>query len=273
MKFCYIDESGTGDEPYAVMVGIVVDAKRMHLTKTHWSQLLETLSDIAGKEVAEIHTRDFYAGNGPWRGLDGNLRARIIDLIFGWLAERKHHLVFSAVDKAKFYSEFKDEAQQQDVKTLWRFLGLHVALSLQKYHQKEDNCKGHTVLIVDNEEKEKVRFCDLLRNPPSWTDSYYGRRKKQDRLDQIVDVPYFGDSEDVALLQLADLVAYFVRRHIEIQEKAVAPKYKGEDMKVAGWFEQARDRCIPVSNMYMKKGRCDCADLFHKYAPSCIQTM
>lgn len=33
MKFCYVDESGTGDEPYAVMVGIVVDTQRMHVTK------------------------------------------------------------------------------------------------------------------------------------------------------------------------------------------------------------------------------------------------
>lgn len=33
MKLCYCDESGTGNEPVAVMVGIVVDTKRMHLTK------------------------------------------------------------------------------------------------------------------------------------------------------------------------------------------------------------------------------------------------
>jgi len=31
MKFCYLDESGIGDEPYAVMVGIIVDAQRMHV--------------------------------------------------------------------------------------------------------------------------------------------------------------------------------------------------------------------------------------------------
>ena len=48
MKFCYCDESGTGDEPIAVMVGIVVDAQRMHLTKADWAELLETLSQLLG---------------------------------------------------------------------------------------------------------------------------------------------------------------------------------------------------------------------------------
>jgi|GEM_PF-2882739 hypothetical protein len=33
MKFCYFDESGMGEEPYLVIVGIIVDATRMHITK------------------------------------------------------------------------------------------------------------------------------------------------------------------------------------------------------------------------------------------------
>ena len=44
MKFCYLDESGTGHEPFAVMVGIIVDSHRMHLTKKDWADLLLKLS-------------------------------------------------------------------------------------------------------------------------------------------------------------------------------------------------------------------------------------
>jgi len=43
MKFCYIDESGTGDEPYAVMIGVIVDSSRMHVTKKDWAELLSIL--------------------------------------------------------------------------------------------------------------------------------------------------------------------------------------------------------------------------------------
>ena len=101
MKFVYIDESGTGDEPYAVMVGVIVDAQRMRPTKNYWKDLLSALSDIIGKKIEEIHTRDFYSGNWKWRNLEGEKRAKIINTIFNWLRERKHDIVFTAVDKKK----------------------------------------------------------------------------------------------------------------------------------------------------------------------------
>lgn len=102
MKFCYCDETGTGSEPFAVMVGVIVDSQRMHLTKEHWSKLLARLSSTVGRNIEELHTRDFYAGNGVWRCLKGAGRAKIITDVCTWLAERKHHLVYTALDKTKF---------------------------------------------------------------------------------------------------------------------------------------------------------------------------
>ena len=101
MKFCYLDESGTGEEPIAVMAGVITDATRMRVTKTHWANLLQRLSEIIGRSIQEIHTRDFYSGNSPWRELDGIQRADIITAIFNWLQERKHSVVFAAVDKGR----------------------------------------------------------------------------------------------------------------------------------------------------------------------------
>jgi len=47
MKFCYIDESGTGGQDFAVMTGIIVDARRMHVTKQEWDGLLSHLSSLS----------------------------------------------------------------------------------------------------------------------------------------------------------------------------------------------------------------------------------
>jgi len=52
------------------MAGIIVNAYRMAPTKADWNSLLQ-LSEIVGREISEIHTKDFYPGNSPWRGLDG----------------------------------------------------------------------------------------------------------------------------------------------------------------------------------------------------------
>jgi hypothetical protein len=66
MKFCYCDESGTGDEPIAVMVGVIVDATRMHVTKSDWSALLVRLSHIVEKKspkyIRETYTPEMMLG-------------------------------------------------------------------------------------------------------------------------------------------------------------------------------------------------------------------
>ncbi len=55
------------------MVGILVDIHRMHITKDERTGLLGYLSEVAHREVTELHTRNFYAGNGIWREVDGPL--------------------------------------------------------------------------------------------------------------------------------------------------------------------------------------------------------
>lgn len=277
MKFVYLDESGIAEEPIGIMVGVIADSYRMRPTKEAWNGLLAALSQIIGKPIDEIHTRDFYSGNSPWRDLKGNQRSAIISEIFKWLQSRKHAIIFSAVDKAKFQASFNDEAVAPEVGTLWRFLALHVALSLQKYFQgaprgknRTVNQKGNFVLIFDNEEREEKRFTDLLLDAPDWTDSYYSRLPKQEKMNQIVDVPHFVDSKDVGLIQLADFICFFLRKHVELQMGYAEPKYDDEIMKVSGWAEQILGQSIPKNNCYLSRGRCACADFFCKYAPDII---
>jgi hypothetical protein len=270
MKFCYLDESGTGEEPIAVMAGVVTDAIRMRVTKIHWANLLSVLSNIIGRDIQEIHTCDFYSGNSPWRELNGNQRSEIISSIFAWLRDRKHHVVFTAVNKQIFEEQFHKEPFADSIRSLWQFMALHITLSLQKHLQKEQKNKGNFVLILDNKEKEKARFTDSVLNPPDWTDSYYARNEKQDKLDQIVDVPHFVDSRDVGLIQLADFICFFLRKHIELQLGFVKPAYKDEIAKVELWADQILAQSIPKTCMYLSKGRCNAADLFYRYAPACI---
>ena len=58
------------------MIGVLVDATRMHITKLDWCDLLRRLSALSGREITELHTRNFYAGNGPWRNLDGPTKSQ-----------------------------------------------------------------------------------------------------------------------------------------------------------------------------------------------------
>jgi hypothetical protein len=106
-------------------------------------------------------------------------------------------------------------------------------------------------------------------NPPAWTDTYYDRGAKQERLDQIVDAPYFADSKVVPLLQVADFIAFFVRRHLEL-ETGDPERYAGEKDKVAGWVKKALQRS-ELRAAYPRKGRCGCCQLFYDYAPAYLR--
>jgi uncharacterized protein DUF3800 len=273
MKFCYVDESGTGNEPIAVMVGIVVDSQRMHLTKEHWQGLLNHLSEIIQHEIAEIHTRDFYSGNGIWRNIDGNSRAMVISAIFEWLRDRKHHIVYASADRERYQQGVKSNIIPRKLNTIWRYLAFHLMLSMQKAYQKERKNKGNTIFIFDNEYKEEKRFIDLINNSPEWSDTYYKFRGSGRRLDQIIDVPYFGDSKDVGMIQVADFVAYFLRRYAEIKEDHIPAKYSDEERRVTGWASVIADRSIGKQYIYLSKGRCKCSELFYTFASRSIRSL
>jgi hypothetical protein len=57
MKLCYCDETGTGEEPFAVLLGVVVDASRMHVTKNDWASFLAQLSEMVGQEFQELNKK------------------------------------------------------------------------------------------------------------------------------------------------------------------------------------------------------------------------
>lgn len=270
MKFCYLDESGTGYERYAVLVGIVVDGTRMHVTKSHWNELLDLLSTIVQRPVREFHTKKFYGGRGIWSEIDGDERTEIITTILSWFAERHHHVVYSAVDNESFESNFNIHHFSTDIGTLWRMMAFHVTLALQKNFQSEARNKGNTVLVFDNKETDQEQFTNLVLNPPGWSDSYYGLGKNESPLDQIIDVPHFVDSEHVGLIQVADLIAFILRRYLEVVDGGMPERYAGETTRLNGWSEQIFEQSIPKSSIYPSRNICNAAQYFRDFAPESI---
>ncbi len=271
MKFCYIDESGTGQEQIAVMVGIITDHHRMRPTKSDWNDLLSRLSHAAGRRIPEIHTHELYAGNSPFRNLQPQQRADLINSIFNWLSDRKHSIVFTALDKSAFMANRGQEPFYQDLGSLWRHMAFHIALSLQKYHQTFDKNKGNCVMIFDNKVHDQTEFTKLILNPPDWSDTYYKKGKKQDKLDQIIDVPHFVDSKQVGLIQLADFLCYFLRKHLELSHNYTQPKFVGEDTVMSGYANQTLKLAIPKANIFLSKSRCPAADYFYRYSSTHVR--
>jgi hypothetical protein len=102
-------------------------------------------------------------------------------------------------------------------------------------------------------------------------DTYYDKKPKQEKMSQIVDVPHFVDSKQVGLIQLSDFICFFLRRYIELKLNMVQPAYKDEIRNIQKWINLIFARSIPKNNIFMNKGRCECANLFYEYAPTIIK--
>jgi hypothetical protein len=192
------------------------------------------------------------------------------DSVFG---PRKHHIVYTSVLKESFRRAFVAGHIPDELHTPWRLMGFHLILAMQKHCKREEGAKGHTIFVFDNEERECARFTDLIARPPGWSDEYYGCTVKQKQLDQIVDVPYFGDSKEVVLIQLADFIAFFLRRYAEIQENLIGPNYHDEKPKMERWMQTVETRSIGRRFIYPKTNREYAANLFYRHAPQSIRIL
>jgi len=272
MKFCYLDETGTGQDTVVIVVGVVVDAVRMRRTKREWDELLAQCTSLVGKPVTELHAKDIYRGNGPWRSVSPEQRSATIERILDWFDDRKHHVTFSSIDR-RIFDELKDSCEIcASLDNVWHAASFHVALSIQKKYQTLSNNKGNTVFVFDKG-KGETSFPELIIFPPAWSDSYYKKGPKQDRLDQIIDVPFFADSSHAGLIQIADLIAYILRLYAALHGYGVSPKYDGEIEKVDGWVEKIKSSLLPTNIRYLKRGRCPVAETYYQMAPECLRNL
>lgn len=270
MKFCYFDESGMGDEPVLVVAGIDVDASRMRTTRKDWADFLESLSVRIGHPVNEFHTRNFYRGNRLSRTIDGNERAEVISAILDWLSARRHRITYSAILKKRFES-LKSDHRLKELGTPWSAAAFHCVLTLQRAHQGLKGSRRQTVLVFDREVAEEERFSDLIKDPPEWSREYYESGPDTVPLDTLLEAPLFADSRLVLLIQVADMMAYLLRFHAELQEGLSQESYPGEREQIEEWAVRIFGLCLPSSLRYPERCPDGACGIFHDLAPETLR--
>lgn len=73
------------------------------------------------------------------------------------------------------------------------------------------------------------------------------------------------------MLQVADFLAYFLRKYVEVVEKLVEPKYAEEEQRIREWVGALSKRCIGFSHNYPAKGRCVTAEMFYEHCPPSLR--
>lgn len=266
MKFCYADESGHHAE-VVVVAGVVVDAIRMRRTKAEWNDILSGFVKRYERPMPEFKARELHRGKGFWHALDGPARKAIVGEILDWMQSRKHRVTFGAVSRQRLAAQRDKHAVGGLTSvTEWSIAAMHLMLSVQKFHKNTKNNKGNTVFIFDNvqEGRELQR---VILDPPPETDGFYGRTPREERLNQIVDVPYFADSQHAGLIQVSDLCAYIIRLYEELMERRMEEHFGGEKAQLREWMAMMRPILMPDSVRWPQYSKDPCVRFLRSIAP------
>jgi len=272
MKFAFLDESGKPQNEVSVIAGVVIDSYRIHLTRREWIAILKSMASLAGEPIREFHMRNVYSGRKEWRSTRPDNRAKAISTVLDWLANKGHPLVFSATMKTAFDLRMLSECSMlNELESRWVSEAFHIALSINKAHKGMKGNKGKTVLVFDRGSGYEQRLSELLVSPPSWSDSYYSRGEKEDRLGEIMDTSFFADSLHAPLIQIADAVAFILRRIAEMKDAGLHERFKGEVENLERWLGKIKPRFQSAAHRYKRSARCRCADLFWAIAPPSLR--
>ena len=273
MKFCYADESIDKDSRLVqVMVGVVADAHRLNRSRLEFAQIFEVIKDVYPEALKELKGSRIFYGRRGWRQVNPELRKEVFRAFCDWVSDRKHDLALSAIDIQKFNAA-RPADYPAELGNLWLAGAVHVALQLQKAHQPLKKNKGHTVLIFDENKVMADKLNELLFDPPTWTESYYARKKKQEPLDQIIDSAFFTKSHHAGLVQVADLFAFVFRRYVELTEYGALPVYKDEPKDIDDLMDRLAPSLLPKSQRWPARTASACAKTFVHLAPRCLRVL
>lgn len=273
MKICYVDESGNSNEDDClVMVGILVDAVRLNRTRQEFAEIFDDIEALFDESLRELKGAKIIHGRDRWRKIDPEQRKRIASLLCDWLVERKHKLVLAAVCRESLRQCPCDGAPDK-LGNPWLAGALHVALQIQKANQGKEKNKGNTLLIFDENKKKADCLSEFLWTPPAWTDDYYGRGRKQERLDQIIDTTFTIKSHHAGLVQVADLFAFIFRRYSELHDYGEEEEWPGERSVMDGYVRTISQSLLPRSARWPARTSSACAKWFNAIAPHSLKAL
>ena len=211
-------------------------------------------------------------GRDRWRNVDADIRKRIAGSLCKWVADRKHHIALAAIDRRRFQQADGGPFPQVSADP-WLACSLHIAIQLQRHHQGKEKNKGHTFLFIDENKQKADQLAELLFNPPDWTDAYYARRKKQDRLDQLIDSAFSVKSHHVGLVQVADLYAFILRRYAELRDYECAESWEGEKSLIDEYTATLASRMLPKATRWPERAKAPCCKWYNNIAPASLREL
>ena len=202
MYLLYVDESGSIDDPnsnYLVLAGISVYERQTHWLETHVTNIAARFNPAHPEEV-ELHAGPMRSGKDGWTGFPAQARVQAVTDVLALLGDPQMKVrVFAAVIEKTLLPvhEIMPHAFEKLATEFDNYLARHYQLSKGRNPQRG-------IVIFD-----KSTFEQSIQ---SLSHVFKHRGHAKGRLRNFAEVPLFLDSKASRLIQVADMVAYWIYR-------------------------------------------------------------
>lgn len=202
MHLLYLDESGHSHDPasdFFVLAGFSIFERQTHWLEGQIDPIAQRFSKINPRDI-EFHGSPMRSGKDQWKGVSPQDRVQAVVDILTLLGDKQLKLkVYASVIEKKLLPpddilsrSFEDVAHCFDgfLKTLYR---------------KSDPQRGLVILDKSSYEEKIQTLSHVFK--------HIGHANGQ--LRNFAEVPLFLDSKASRLIQMADLIAYWIFRHYQ----------------------------------------------------------
>ncbi len=212
MHLVYLDESGnTGtnlsdaQQPWFVLAALIVPEATWQLLEQELLAALESVFPVREPEF-EVHAQQLRNGAGCFRGVDLPTRLALRDQWFEIARRHNVRLVYRAIEKSRF-KQWTEATFGSGVQINPHVAAFPlIAVAINEYLASQS--PPALGILISDENLEVVRDIEKSLRVLRSTQGIL-------RLDRIIEKGFFVDSRKSLVLQLVDLCAYALRRHVE----------------------------------------------------------
>lgn len=213
MYVVYLDESGdpngwNNNQNHFILGGLAVHEGQIGRVST----LLDEIQAEFFPEISiplKFHAVDLYNGRERFRNLTEPVRQELLDAIYDALGAI-HYPQVNLFATAMHISAVADA--DQSLRATFEDVVQRVNAFLARLHRQGNPQKG--MLIIDRSQSTESRYRTLIAQ----------FRASGGNIGNIADIPYFSQSSETRLLQLADFCAYAVFRYYERSDASLLNK-------------------------------------------------
>ena len=213
MLICYLDESGnTGrrlddpGQPIHLIAAVLVREDRVRIMSDRLDAL--AAAALTTKPLVEYRGQEIFGGTGPWRDVQPRVRIREYAKALSVLGEVDAAVAYASISKIRLTAMGGHSLPNPH---LYALQFLTEAIQIWTAGQLHPLCQRVMLVADENHEQEKYAY-DLICDMQTIGGPVIDSMKPTVRLDNFVDAIYFTKSDQNRGVQLADLVAFIIRR-------------------------------------------------------------